>query len=1242
MEKYFQNEKLIKENHKTVLYEIPLNRNKKKNNEDLINYKDINNKVLTYKKYFEINFKNESIKKKKLILKQNICIILLLKLLILFISIPFSKNDIRKLHSVKEISYTIMGEGITYQLIFSTNVVLPDEIIINGKSQENKLASYLLENCINTIVLRWNIPLQSIAFLFFGIKQIYTVDFSNFDTAGIIDMTSMFNGCVNLKSIKFGNFNTSLVESMNDMFCECSSLTSLDLRMFNTSSVKAMRNMFKNCTSLVSIDLSSFDTTKVVNMEGMFENDKSLISLDLSNFNISETKVLNNFLSGCKSLVFINLNSLVEYKDVVIFNMITSDLKDIIFCIDDQQSNKIFSAFQEYSQNNDCDNICFSETKKIILGKKMCIDDCSKDTTYKYEYNNICYDHEISENVETENLESSENKESEETINKEETDSSKTNENTEITEKEETENLKTNENTQITEKEETENSKTNENIEITEKEETENSKTNENTQITEIEKSLDITENSEQIEITERIESKNEESEIITENIEETEKVENTEKIEKTEVEETENSKTIENTEKEETSENDEKTEIVNTQDSTQNIKNNTETQNPIEKNHESTEITINTDELNNKNIELLEDFSAEEFFKDSSTLNSEIPFVKDKLIESIKEQLMNGSLNILLLNVTDGEKKDLIAQDKNTIYQITTTENQNNNEYNNISTVNLGDCEDRLKGIYGIDKNLSLIIFKIDYYKEGLLIPVIGYEIYNPINKSLLNLSYCEDILIKLNIPVSINENNVFKHDPNSEYYTDECFAYTTEKGTDILLDDRKSEYVDNNYSLCELNCNFSGYNEDTKKAICECETKTKIGLISDIINNENVLSNDFSGDNSASNVITMKCAHTLFTKEGLITNIGNYLLVFTFLFFLVSAIIFYKCGYAIIQNNITDILEFKKKKKKNIDIFSKTNKIKKYKHKKLTKKNFVSNPKKRKSKQIKIEKQIKNNHHNSSSKLEFKNTNIIFNIGKPNKKQKTLKPKRKSYKAMDAKNEKSFSILKNNEFELNSLNYNDALYYDKRTFCQYYLSVLKYNNMILFSFYPVEDYNLKIIKISLFFLTFDIYFFINSLFFNNSSIHQIYEDDGAYNFSYFISKIFYSFLISYYIIVIIKYIFLSQKNLLELKNEEKLTKIDEKVVKTRRCLVIKYITFYILSFVFLSFFWYYLSSFCAVYKNSQFYVIENTFISFFISLLYPILFNLLTCIIRLFSLRKEEQMNKCIYKISQFLQKL
>ena len=54
---------------------------------------------------------------------------------------------------------------------------------------------------------------------------------------------------------------------------------------------------------------------------------------------------------------------------------------------------------------------------------------------------------------------------------------------------------------------------------------------------------------------------------------------------------------------------------------------------------------------------------------------------------------IIKGNLDNLLKNVTNGEKKDLIANDKNTIYQITTTENQKNKIYTNISTVNLGDC---------------------------------------------------------------------------------------------------------------------------------------------------------------------------------------------------------------------------------------------------------------------------------------------------------------------------------------------------------------------------------------------------------------------------------------------------------------------------------------------------------------------------------------------------------------------
>ena len=130
----------------------------------------------------------------------------------------------------------------------------------------------------------------------------------------------------------------------------------------------------------------------------------------------------------------------------------------------------------------------------------------------------------------------------------------------------------------------------------------------------------------------------------------------------------------------------------------------------------------------------------------------------------------------------------------------------------------------------------------------EGLLIPVIGYEVYHPLNMSQLNLSYCSDINIKLNIPVSINEDEVEKYDPNSDYYNDDCYAYTTGNGTDIILNDRKNEYIYNNLSLCENNCEFKGYDYQTKKAQCECVSKIEINLISEIISNENLLSNELS----------------------------------------------------------------------------------------------------------------------------------------------------------------------------------------------------------------------------------------------------------------------------------------------------------------------------------------------------------------------------------------------------------
>jgi len=255
-------------------------------------------------------------------------------------------------------------------------------------------------------------------------------------------------------------------------------------------------------------------------------------------------------------------------------------------------------------------------------------------------------------------------------------------------------------------------------------------------------------------------------------------------------------------------------------------------------------------------------------------------------MIKIISRGIESGRMESLLTNNIkgDGDIDDLIIKDNNILYQITFSNNQNNKEYKNISTILFKDCENRLKNIYNIDKNLSLIIFKVDYYKDNSLIPLISYNFFHPKNYSKLDLKHCENKMIYTNIPVVINENKLYKYDPNSDYYLNDCYPYTTDHGTDIILKDRQDEY-NNNLAICENNCEFKNYSSYAKKSICICDIKSK--EIDNFLSNnkDNFLSINFPTDEgSFSSLGTMKCYYTLFSKNGLIKNIAFYL----FLFFL------------------------------------------------------------------------------------------------------------------------------------------------------------------------------------------------------------------------------------------------------------------------------------------------------------------------------------------------------------------
>ena len=51
---------------------------------------------------------------------------------------------------------------------------------------------------------------------------------------------------------------------------------------------------------------------------------------------------------------------------------------------------------------------------------------------------------------------------------------------------------------------------------------------------------------------------------------------------------------------------------------------------------------------------------------------------------------------------------------------------------------------------------------------------------------------------------------------------------------------------------------------------------------------------------------MITMKCYYTLFTKDGIITNYESYILIFIIITFIILSILFYKCGYHSLEDNI------------------------------------------------------------------------------------------------------------------------------------------------------------------------------------------------------------------------------------------------------------------------------------------------------------------------------------------------
>ena len=253
---------------------------------------------------------------------------------------------------------------------------------------------------------------------------------------------------------------------------------------------------------------------------------------------------------------------------------------------------------------------------------------------------------------------------------------------------------------------------------------------------------------------------------------------------------------------------------------------------------------------------------------------------------------------------------------------------------------------------------------------------------------------------------------------------------------------------------------------------------------------------------------------------------------------------------------------IEFKSKENKNKSLLQRINSSSKGRVIQLDRQNN-----KIRNKNIKKRKNLKPNQKINFANNPANNKNKI-NKSRFNKKLTANKIQKGKTSSLNTKNicnnkNKTIERILFTDSEMNSFTYNEALQKDKRTFFQYYISLLKTNHPIIFTFHCSLDYNSIFMKIDLLLFTISLDYSINSLFYNDSTIHTIYENQGLFSFIYRIPQIIYSTLISSVITLVIRSLSLFENNVIEIKEMKKIVNMKETRFKLINCLICKFIFF-------------------------------------------------------------------------------
>ena len=1117
--------------------------------------------------------------------------------------------------------------------------------INNFNSSKVTTMGYMFNNCsLLTSLNLTNFDTSNVgnmAYIFHNCSSLTSLDLSNFITSNVTQMQFMFYGCSKLNSLNLNNFDTSQVAVMSRMFANCLLLESLDISNFDTSQVTRMYEMFVNCKSLRSLNLTSFKTSKVNTLAYMFTNCSLLRSLNLSTFDISEVTSMYGMFSGCSNLEYINLMNFNSKSNINTAKMFEGILDNIFVCLFDSNIIKRLNDLNCYII--DCSDDWNLKRNKLINKDNTCNDNCilcDKCNNNKGYYSTENFISNIENYINCYNktpegyffdIDNSIYKKCYNSCELCTIKGNLTNHNC----------LKCNSNYPLK-------------ILIGEYYNCYENCTY-----------YHYFDENNNYHCTYNYSCPDNYKNFIPEKNECINKCCNDDKY---------------------------KYEYNNIcykeyQLNPSNIINYTYN-NIYQTKLTSFIFSQITSNIILSNIVFEEKIIGKKNLTIIHNLEGNNSYIYNKIITEYMNQYMQNNDNII---IEKGDKSIYqISPIINDINDIPNLLNQSINNPYRLSIIFLGKCGDILKERYNISKDQELICVQHEILTDIISERNLKYEIYDPTGTKKLNLSFCDENGTSINVytPINYDEETKKKFEllekqgydlfnKNDPFYNDICTVFKSENGTDVILKDRINEFYKpiSNNTQCQNNCKFNGFMPNFGYINCECNDNANTDIESDVKFDKKMIYESFYDSLKNSNYGVIKCYNLVFNKTILLHNIGNFIVIIYFFIYINFILYFIFTGINSLKIKATKIIlvnhkNIRKELDNNINLNNNILLINKKSEKKIirkgvkkiNKKSFV--PPKRKIIKIYNAKNINNNILLGKNSLinKIKNPNIInSNEKRTNSSLLALEFNKNKNFLDDANHDKiinrSIKNIKNHNFklvkpsklinekkldnyELNNLEYSEAINFDHRNFFEIYWSKLNREHIIFFTFCSRNDYNLIVIKLTRFIFLLCTDMAMNVFFFSDDSMHKIYKSYGKYNFLQQLPQMIYSFAASQLLEVILCFLSLTDKHIYQIKELKRGKRDYANLFKILRCIKIKLVLFYLFTFIFFIFYWYLITAFCAVYQNTQIIFIKDSITSFSIGLLYPFVLYLFPAFFRILALLdRVKKRTKIIYFISEIL---